>query len=210
MPEKRKTKVLVSSAVYGFEELLEQVYGVLTTLGYEVWMSHKGTVPVYPKLTAMESCRQAVRECDLFLGIILPRYGSGVEIRGGDSITHEELREAIHLKKPRWILAHDHVYFARQLLGNLGYKTNADRADLNRDMKKNEVLEDLRVIDMLDLAMRHDIKDVRNRTGNWVQKFNDTEEANLFVFSQFRRYQDAAKFVEEQFSRPLNEEGRPE
>jgi hypothetical protein len=27
------------------EELLEQIFAVLTTYGYEVWMSHLGTIP---------------------------------------------------------------------------------------------------------------------------------------------------------------------
>ncbi len=38
--------ILVSSTVYGIEELLDRIYMVLTTFGYEVWMSHKGTLPV--------------------------------------------------------------------------------------------------------------------------------------------------------------------
>jgi hypothetical protein len=35
------------------------------------------------------------------------------------SITHQELLRAIDLNKPRWILAHDQVVFARTLLTNL-------------------------------------------------------------------------------------------
>ena len=101
--------LLVSSAVYGFEDLLDRIYATLSTLAYEVWMSHAGTMPVDPELTALENCRKAVQDCDLFLGIILPRYGSGREKPKDDSIVHEELREAIRTKKPRWILAHDHV-----------------------------------------------------------------------------------------------------
>src|SRR5207245_1142647 len=104
MATKRKPILLVSSAVYGFEELLERIYTELVGFNYEVWMSHKGTMPVYPELTALDSCKRAVKECDLFLGIILPRYGSGEERAGADSITHEELKWAIHLNKPRWIL----------------------------------------------------------------------------------------------------------
>ena len=115
MASKRPT-LLVSSAVYGFEELLDRLYAILDGLGYEAWMSHKGTVPVNSSLTALDNCRRAVADCDLFLGIILPRYGSGKEKPGEESITHEELRYAIHLKKPRWILAHDHVVFAHGLL----------------------------------------------------------------------------------------------
>jgi hypothetical protein len=207
MSQKFKTKVLVSSAVYNHQELLDQIYGVLVNLDYEVWMSHKGTLPIDPKKTAMESCLQAVKDCDLFLGIILPRYGSGKESKESDSITHEELRMAISLNKPRWILAHDHVVFAQKLLWNLGHKTPADRAKL--ELEKKDVIEDLRVIDMLELAMRKDIKLVKDRHGNWVQEFSDPKDANLFVFSQFRRTSDAAQIVEENFSKPLDEKGRP-
>ncbi len=208
MSSKPQTKVLVSSAVYQFQELLDQVYGVLVSLGYEVWMSHKGTLPIYPTKTAMESCLQAVEDCDLFLGIILPRYGSGKETKESDSITHEELKMAISRNKPRWILAHDHVVFAQKLLSNLGHKTPEDRAKLK--LEKKDVVEDLRVIDMLELAMRKDIKLVKDRHGNWVQEFSDPKDANLFVFSQFRRISDITQIVEENFSKPLNEEGRPQ
>jgi len=57
--EKRLT-IMVSSTVYGIEELLEQVYTLLSGFGYEVWVSHKGTVTVYPNQTALESCLTAV------------------------------------------------------------------------------------------------------------------------------------------------------
>jgi len=113
---------MVSSAVFGFEELLDRIYASLAQMNYEIWMSYKGTMPVYPELTALESCKLAVKECELFLGIILPRYGSGKEKPEDDSITHDEIREAIRLKKPRWILAHDHVVFARGFLDSWGLR----------------------------------------------------------------------------------------
>lgn len=47
-PPKRKPIIMVSSAVYGIEELLEQIFGILNTADFTVWMSHKGTVPVDP------------------------------------------------------------------------------------------------------------------------------------------------------------------
>lgn len=43
-----RLKMLVSSTVYGIEDLLEQVYSLLSGFGYEVWCSHKDTVNVYP------------------------------------------------------------------------------------------------------------------------------------------------------------------
>ena len=82
MASKRPT-LLVSSAVYGFEELLDRLYAILDGLGYEVWMSHKGTVPVNSLLTALDNCRQAVAECDLFLGII-PRLLQPESLFSGD------------------------------------------------------------------------------------------------------------------------------
>ena len=39
----QRPTILVSSTVYGLEELLDRIYTVLTAFGYEVWMSHKGT-----------------------------------------------------------------------------------------------------------------------------------------------------------------------
>lgn len=122
--------IMVSSTVYGIEELLEKIYTELTLFKYEVWMSHKGTLPVRSDRTAFENCLAAVDECDLFLVIITPAYGSGRD--GADlSITHQELQRAIARKKPRWLLAHHDVVFARRLLRDLGYKTPEERAALN-------------------------------------------------------------------------------
>lgn len=121
--------ILVSSTVYGIEELLDQVHALLTAFGYEVWMSHKGTVPILPNQTALECCLHAVKQCDLFLSIITPRYGSG-RVDGQPSITHQELLQAIALNKPRWILAHDHVVFARSLLRKFGAKNQQQRDQL--------------------------------------------------------------------------------
>jgi len=187
--------IFVSSTVYGIEELLDQVYALLSGFGYEVWMSHKGTVPVYPNQTSFESCLLAVEECDLFLGIITPEYGSGV-VNGDRSITHQELLEAIRIKKPRWILAHDHVSFARSLLRSLGYKTSQARAKL--ELKKSPILSDLRVIDMYEAAIRHDVQVYRDKKGNWVQKFSRNPDAQLFVTAQFYRYDDVSRFLKDQ------------
>lgn len=62
----RKLKIMISSTVYGVEELLKRIYTLLTTFGYEVWMSHKGTLPVFSNISALENCLQAVESCDLF------------------------------------------------------------------------------------------------------------------------------------------------
>jgi hypothetical protein len=129
----RKLTILVSSTVYGIEELLDRTYTLLTSFGYEVWMSYKGTVPVKSNQTAFENCLQAVERCDLFLGIITTDYGSGQDQEDPkhQSITHQEILKAIELKKPRWILAHDHVVYARALLNIVGFKGVAGRQRLS-------------------------------------------------------------------------------
>jgi len=197
MTTKRKPILMVSSAVFGFEELLDRIYASLAQMNYEIWMSYKGTMPVYPELTALESCKLAVRECDLFLGIILPRYGSGKEKPEDDSITHDEMREAIRLKKPRWILAHDHVVFARGFLDKLGFTTREKRHKLK--LVKSPIFEELRIVDIYEMATRRDVEVYKDRAGNWVQTFGSPEDAQLFAISQFRRFQEAEAFVKDTF-----------
>lgn len=189
--------IMVSSTVYGIEELLEKTYAMLAGFGYEVWMSHKGTMPVLPDLSNFENCLAAVEACDLFLGIITPQYGSGKDDKGARSITHEELLRAIKLNKPRWILAHDYVVFARGLLRDLGYGKARERGKLS--LRPKSLLEDLRVIDMYEAAIQHDIQ-LKNRKGNWVQTFVKPEDALLFESAQFYRYQEVEDFLKKQFS----------
>jgi len=52
---------------------------------------------------------------------------------------------------------------------------------------------------MYEAAIRHDIQVYRNKKGNWVQKFSRNPDAQLFVTVQFYRYDDVARFLEEQF-----------
>ncbi len=191
--DKRLT-LMVSSTVYGYEELLERIYAVLTEFGYEVWMSHKGTTPVSSTRGALENSIHAVEQCDLFLCLILPTYGTGSGSKADRSITHDELLKAIDLNKPRWILAHDHVVFARTLLANIGYGDATARATLA--LKPSAVIDDLRVIDMYESAVRHDVA-FQDRKGNWVQKFVSPNDALLYASAQFYRYQEAECFVDE-------------
>jgi hypothetical protein len=198
----KKLTVMVSSTVYGVEELLDRVYTLLTTFGYEVWMSHKGTVPVFSNQSAFESCIAAVEKCDLFLGIITPQYGSGKEKDKTElSITHKEIKKAIELNKPRWFLAHDQVVFARRLLTDLGYPDRGSRSKL--ELKKgSKSIEDLRVLEMYEDAIRTpelDDKAVIERVGNWVQKYDQEDDAHLFVVAQFSRYQDVEQRLTEHF-----------
>lgn len=170
-----KIKVFVSSTVYGVEELLERIYTLLTAFGYDVWMSHKGTMPVYSNKSAIENCLKAVEDCDLFLGVITPHYGSSGHSSKDLSFTHQEIQKAIELNKPRWLLAHDHVTFARQFLKDLGYPSRMERKLLELNQKSISIT-DIRVIDMYEDAILNDV-DLSERQGNWAQKFQSDEEA---------------------------------
>ena len=207
---KEPLKLMVSSSVYGIEDYLDQIFALLGQFGYEVWMSHKGTIPIYPNQTALESCLTAVENCDLFLAIITPRYGSGV-VQDHLSITHQELLKAIEKKRPRWILAHNNVIFARSMFRKLGAKDGKQRTELleklgfsdEKSMKaltKREelVIDDFRVIDMYDTAIRNDLVVYQDRKGNWVQKYSDDRDINLFATFQFSRYRQVEGYLNEQ------------
>lgn len=193
----KKLKIFVSSTVYGFEELLDRVYTLLSTFGYEVLMSHKGTVPVLSTESAFDSCLRSVEECDLFLGIITPKYGTGKLEANDPSITHLEMLKAVELNKPRWFLAHDHVVFARSLLKDLGYKNKEMRESLTLH-KNSKSIENLKVIDLYEDVTLEGLP-LEERQGNWVQKFETNDDVNLFVVAQFSKYLDVEKILEEQF-----------
>jgi hypothetical protein len=50
--------------------------------------------------------------------------------------------------------------------------------------EKTPVLDDIRVLDMYQAAIRHDLE-LHERTGNWVQEFFRHQDALQFVSAQF-------------------------
>lgn len=174
--------IVVSSAVYGQEALLDQIFAVLRGYGYRVWMSHKGTIPLDPSKTAFENCLAAVESADATLGIINGRYGSGR--KGSElSITHREMLRAIDLEKPRFFAVHRDVIIARQLLRQF----RQDRKGTPRPhtyFKPTAILEDIRVLDLYDSATRASVA-LSERKGNWVQQYIDDAALLLFIESQF-------------------------
>lgn len=188
-----KLKVMVSSSVRYKEAMLDQIYGLLDGLGYKVWMSYRGTIPNIHGQSALDNCITAVERCDIFFGIITPHYGSGV-LPGQDGITHRELRKAIELGMPRFMLAHEQVVHARRLLMDLNYPDAAARAALKL-RKGAAIIDDLRLIDMYEAATREDLPP-EERTDNWVQQYRLPEEALLFAEEQFSRIDENRGFVE--------------
>lgn len=110
------------------------------------------------------------------------------------SITHREAVQAIELNKPRWFLVHEHVAIARQLLIPYRDETQNPLFRLKSEItfRPTAILSDLRVLDLFETAMRHDIAEVAQRQGNWVQPFGPEDDARLFATAQFRRYRELA------------------
>jgi hypothetical protein len=185
-------RLMVSSTVYGQESFLDQVYGILKGYGYDVLMSHKGTIPVKPHQKPLDACLEAVDNCDLFLGIITGRYGSAT-ITGEDvSITHSEVRRALSLNRPAWFLVRDEVVIASQLFRKI-HKHPEIGPLLPELIRKNPIIDDIRLLDLYDEARQVE----GNQSLGWVQQYHQPENAFDFLRTQFegiaRMQEDLAK-----------------
>lgn len=175
--------VMVASPVYGIEELLNQVYALLEGYGYQVWMSYKGTVPVNSRLSNFENCLAAVDACDVFLGIVTGHYGTGQDAGTDEpSIFHREVQRAIAQDKLRYFLTHHNVTLARTLLKQFRFDRDGNRLPLR--LRRMDVLDDVRILDMYDEIIR-DSEPLSVRRGNWAQSYYQWDEALLFITQQF-------------------------
>jgi len=174
---KQKIKIMVGSTVYGFEDQLSQIVAQLQLLNYEVLNSHNGSIKVNPKLSNLDNCLNAVKECDLFLGIIRPYYGTGNI--GEKNITFEEIKMAIKLNKPYWFLVHRDVVFARLLFNNIEVKEGCEIA-----VKPNKFF-DKRTIAIYDYVIQNH-QPVTLRNGNWAQEFYRLDEMMTYITTQFQ------------------------
>lgn len=188
-------KIMVSSAVYGFESEIQQICTIIETFSnsnykYKVLNSHIGSIPSIPGKSPTDSCLRAVEDCDYFFGIILPRYGSG--------ITHQEFNKAIELDKPRGYLSHFSVRYARDILAQYMY-TDFKKRERNPDFefKPTPVFQDARIIDMYNDAIG-DGKPIEQRL--WAQEFGHTKgdtlvhlEANFGDINRFKNDLDKIK-----------------
>ena len=187
MAEKRNhIKVFVASTVYNFESDLNRIYELLDNLGYDVYMSHKGSFPLNSKLSNLKNCTNGVEDCDLFVGFIRPDYGSGVI--DGKSITHSEFETAYKCNIPRFVLADYRVPFTRNLFrNNKVIKDNTNEILKFEDIsfKSNKVM-DTRCVKMYNEAIKDKEKPASKRTGNWVQSYIGINDIVLHLESQFK------------------------
>lgn len=155
-----------------------------------------GTVPIVPGKSAYDMCLQAVEDCDIFFGLITPQYGSGLVPPTNLSITHLELRKAIELDKPRWLLAHRTVVTARRLFMDVGFVGTKGRSKLKL-RKGASLIDNLGVIDMYEDGIR-DALAIGERVDNWVQQYSSRDDVFRYVSEQFDRYEQLHAFINEQ------------
>ena len=173
---KPKMKILVGSTVYGFEDQVSQIVAQLITMGYEVLNSYHGSIKVNPHLSNFNNCLNAVKECDMFLGIIRPYYGTGNI--GEKNIAFEEIKKAIELKKPYWFLVHRDVVFARNLFKKMKLKSGDEIV-----ISDNRFF-DKRSIDIYEYVIKNHVP-VTLRNGNWAQEFYRLDEIMTYINTQF-------------------------
>ena len=188
-------KIMVASTVLNSQDIVEQVCSTLSTYGYQVMNSHFKTIPTNPKISNLQNCLNAVESSDLVFGIITPRYGA--VIAGDLSITHQEMRRAIELEKPRWFVSHRDIYVARELLKQYMYLPGPAPQAANPDFvfKRTGVLDDIRLVHQYNDVIRNEI-DPDKRTGHWVDEYYRMADILKVVETQFKDIDRVRAIVE--------------
>lgn len=188
LKKRNNIKVFVASTVYNFQLNLDKVYELLDDLGYDVMMSHKGTLPLDSTKGNLNICLGSVDECDVFLGFIRPDYGSGVLEKDGLSITHQEFRKAFELKIPRFVLADYRVVFTRSLFKDSYIIDNYSKKkiDFRNIAFENTDVMDTRSLALYNEAIQSHVKEPSKRVGNWVQEYQNLNDMILHLESQFK------------------------
>jgi hypothetical protein len=173
-------KVFIASTVYNFEYQLKQIYELLDGYGYDVLMSHKGTILLDSLQSNLQNCIDGVQECDVFVGFIRPDYGSGILVKGGLSITHQEFETAYTRDIPRFVLADFRVVFTRALFKEsfIVEDMTTKRIDFDTISFENNKVMDTRCIRMYNQA----IKDKERPP----QEYISFDDIKMHLDSQFK------------------------
>ena len=193
MESRNNIKVFISSTVYNFEDVLENVYALLDGYGYDVYLSKKGTIPLDSNLSNVHNCEIGVGDCDVFVGFIRPYYGSGI-LEDGVSITEKEFNVAFERNLPRFILSDQRVSFTRRLLEWLQMEPT-DIPNV-RGGKQNKVI-DGRCVALYNRAISNDVRPVSSRIGNWVQDYYDWDDIRIHLEAQFKDVERVRKLIDE-------------
>jgi len=191
-------KVFIASTVFNFQSQLQQIYDLLDGFGYDVLMSHKGTILLDSSKSNMDNCLSGVQECDVFIGFVRPDYGSGVLDKGAPSITHSEFMTAYKRDIPRFILADYRVTFTRSLFKDAYFieDMTSKRIDFETISFENCKVMDARCIRMYNEAIKDKERPASKRTGNWVQEYISIEDIKMHLESQFRYPERIQKLID--------------
>jgi hypothetical protein len=176
-----KIEIMIASTVYEFEDQIDQVCGLFQQKGYHPVNSHYKTMPVDPAKSNLENCLEAVRKCDCIFGIIRPHYGSG--ILGSTSITHEEMKLAIAIKKPRWFIAHHNIKVARILLKQYMYR-NDGALKTGFKYRSTGIMDDIRLLQLYNDTILNDTPPTE-RIGNWTDNYFSLNDIFKVIQTQF-------------------------
>jgi len=192
-------KVFVASTVYNFEYQLKQIYDLLDGFGYDVLMSHKGTILLNSLQSNLKNCTDGVDECDVFLGFIRPDYGSGVLEKGGKSITHTEFEIAFKRNIPRFVLADYRVIFTRALFKDsfIVEDMTSKKIDFDNISFENNKVMDTRCIRMYNEAIKDKERPASKRTGNWIQEYIIFDDIKMHLDSQFKYPERIQKLIDQ-------------
>ena len=198
MPADRNhIRIFVASTVYNFQTELNKIYELLDNFGYDVLNSHKGTVLIDSKESNLTNCLNGVEECDVFIGLIRPDYGSGILEKKGKSITHLEFETAVRRDIPRFILADYRVAFTRSLIrkAELTYEGTLIKVHSGNIKFNDDKIMDIRCVQLYE-EMRKDKLDPVTRKGNWVQEYVSLEDIRLHLDSQFKYPERIRKLID--------------
>jgi len=196
--KRNNIKVFVASTVYNFQSNLDRIYNLLDGFGYDVFMSHKGTIPLDSSKSCAKICTDGVETCDVFLGFIRPDYGTGVLEKGGKSITHMEFDTAMKRDIPRFVLCDYRVTFTRSLFkGNFIIDdTTQKKIKFDAVSFENSKVMDTRCITMYNEAIKNKEYPPAIRTGNWVQEYYDYDAVKMHIESQFKYPERIQKLID--------------
>lgn len=191
-------KIFVASTVYNFQYELNAIYTYLDNLGYDVYMSHKGTILLDSRESNLKNCTNGVEECDVFVGFIRPDYGSGVLDNDGKSILHQEFETAYKREIPRFVMADHRVVFTRSLFKSSFFieDKTSKKIDFDKISFEDNKVMDTRTIRMYNEAIKDKEKPASKRKGNWVQEYVILDDILLHLESQFKYPERIRKLIE--------------
>lgn len=186
--KKGKTKIMLASTVYGFEDQLSKIIEELKQNEFKVLNSFYGSIRVNPKLSNLNNCIQAVRDTQWFLGLVRPYYGTGnIDEK---NITFEEIKTAIQQQKPRWFYIHRDVIFASRIFKfievNKVLIKEGDKKTVSGEniLRSNEHI-DIETIELYNCVTKDNETNLKLRNGNWAQEYYSFTEAEIYIDTQF-------------------------